>query len=309
MLVEQQGMTDAILYTFDAPLALAEVMARPSKIVRSPYVADIRFPDDETIYQAHAPSLGCSGLVDVGSNVYVKAKDGGTAAKTTHTIHGTVVAGGFRVGVNPMLANQMVRTIIASGYAEEWLTLGGGIDTIKNEVCVGDSRVDLCIHHKDGSITWVEVKNVPLAHMENSPAGCADYRAAAAIIGPGKKIALFPDGRIKKSDPGLHNGGDGYRKSKDASVSPRALKHLDNLAAQVAAGHRAYCVFLCQRTDADRFEPAALDIAYCTAYCSAVAAGVQIRCYVAAWEKGFKHALYGGELAAPPASPSISSSS
>jgi DNA-binding sugar fermentation-stimulating protein len=146
----------------------------------------------------------------------------------------------------------------------------------------------------------VEVKNVPLSHYRNDVKGCADYRAAAAQavpagLGTRDKIALFPDG---------------YRKKKEDAVSPRATKHLDNLAELVGTGDgrtksdpgsaqqsdRAYCVFLCQRVDAVRFEPAALDGNYTSAFKAAVQAGVQVRCYVAAWTEGFAAANYYGEL-------------
>jgi sugar fermentation stimulation protein A len=275
------------LYRFQDVLKEAVVVARPSKVVRTPYVADIQFPGDERVYQAHAPSLGCSGLVEVGAHVYVhgkEPKEGG--AKTTHTVFGTVVHGPYRVGVNPMLANRMVRAIIEEGRADEWTTLGGGVASIQAEVVAGDSRVDLCVKHKDGSRTWVEVKNVPLSHYRNDVKGCADYRAAAAQAVPAglstrDKVALFPDG---------------YRKKKEDAVSPRATKHLDNLAELVAGGDRAYCVFLCQRVDAVRFEPAALDGIYTAAFKAAVQAGVQVRCYITAWTEGFAAANYYGEL-------------
>ncbi len=276
-----------ILYSFQAPLREAVVVARPSKVVRTPYVADIQFPGEDTIYQAHAPSLGCSGLVDVGSHVYVfgkEPKEGG--AKTTHTVFGTSVHGGFRVGVNPMVANRMVKAILETGITEEWRTLGGGVASIQMEVVAGDSRVDMCVTHKDESKTWVEVKNVPLSHYRNDVKGCADYRAAAAQPPPAgvalsEKIALFPDG---------------YRKKKDDAVSPRATKHLENLAALVRGGGRAYCVFLCQRIDAVHFEPAALDAVYTAAFKSAVAAGVEARCYVVAWKEGFTAASFYKEI-------------
>jgi len=275
------------LHAFQVPLREAVVVARPSKVVRTPYVADIQFPGEETIYQAHAPSLGCSGLVDIGGHVYVhgkEPKEGG--AKTTHTIYGTTVHGGFRVGVNPMVANRMVRSIIELGLAAEWRTLGDGVASIQAEVTAGDSRVDLRVTHKDGSTTWVEVKNVPLSHYRNGVKGCPDYRAAAAEavptgLTPRDKIALFPDG---------------FRKKKEDAVSPRATKHLENLAELVRGGDKAYCVFLCQRTDAVRFEPAALDAVYTAAFKTALAAGVEARCYIASWTDGFARAHYGGEL-------------
>jgi DNA-binding sugar fermentation-stimulating protein len=275
----------SVIYEMPAPLRLAVVVARPSKTVKTPYVADIMFADDPTIYQAHAPSLGCSGLVEVDSNVYVSGKPPKAekdAAKTTHTIYGTTVYGGWRVGVNPMVANKMVRAIIERGLDSETY---GTIAAIDQEVTIGDSRVDIRLTHGDGSVSWVEVKNVPLAHYTNDAAGCADYRLANAETVPrakqAQKIALFPDG---------------YRKKKTDAVSPRATKHLENLMERAKAGDRAYCVFLCQRADAAHFEPAALDTIYSETFKRALEAGVQILCYVVEWSKDFKTVSFKGRI-------------
>ena len=49
-------------------LTLVKVVARPSKICKSPYLADIKvFDDDNNIIEenviAHSPALGCCGLI------------------------------------------------------------------------------------------------------------------------------------------------------------------------------------------------------------------------------------------------------
>ena len=280
-------MSDSnIVYEMPTPLRLAVVVARPSKTVKTPYVADIMFADDPVVYQAHAPSLGCSGLVDVDSNVYVSGKAASkTDAKTTHTIYGTTVYGGWRVGVNPMIANKIVRRLIEDGHA---VADFGSVKTVEQEVTVGDSRIDMKVTHADGSISWVEVKSVPLAHYRNAAEGCKDYRAGAVPPAQGQgsaqapnKIALFPDG---------------YRKNKTDAISPRATKHLENLMERVQAGDRAYCVYLCQRADAVRFEPAALDTIYSETFKRAVATGVRMRCYVVEWDKTFKAMRFVREI-------------
>lgn len=270
-------MTDkSIVFENSSPLRLAVVVARPSKTVKTPYVADIMFADDPTIYQAHAPSLGCSGLVDVDSNVYVSEKTASKSdAKTTHTIYGTTIYGGWRVGVNPMIANKAVRRIIETGLASARdFPIGS---TVEQEVTVGDSRIDMKVTHSDGSISWVEVKNVPLAHYRNASEGCKNYRAGAVPGSveddPRSKIAIFPDG---------------YRKNKTDAISPRATKHLENLMDRVREGDGAYCLYLCQRADATRFEPASLDTIYSETFRRAQAAGVRMRCYVVEWDKEFK---------------------
>jgi sugar fermentation stimulation protein A len=59
-------------------------------------------------------------------------------------------------------------------------------------------------------------------------------------------------------------------------VTARGLKHLRELAAMVAEGHRAVMLFLVQRTDAKRFTLAGdLDPAYSEAFRQALAVGVE----------------------------------
>lgn len=60
------------------------------------------------------------------------------------------------------------------------------------------------------------------------------------------------------------------------AVTERGLKHLGELAARVAEGDRAAMVYVVQRGDADRFEPAAdIDPAYARGLAAAVDAGVE----------------------------------
>lgn len=60
----------------------------------------------------------------------------------------------------------------------------------------------------------------------------------------------------------------------------RGAKHLRELSAMVAEGHRAVMVFLVQRGDAERFKLASeLDPAYAAAFQTAAAAGVEMLCY------------------------------
>lgn len=61
------------------------------------------------------------------------------------------------------------------------------------------------------------------------------------------------------------------------SVTARGARHLADLAAMVAAGHRAVMLYVVQRTDCDRFAVAAdLDPVYAAAYRAARAAGVEV---------------------------------
>lgn len=63
-------------------------------------------------------------------------------------------------------------------------------------------------------------------------------------------------------------------------VTARGAKHLGDLAAMVAQGHRAVLLFLVQRTDCTRVDVAAdLDPTYCAAFRDAQAAGVEVMCF------------------------------
>lgn len=60
-------------------------------------------------------------------------------------------------------------------------------------------------------------------------------------------------------------------------VAARSLKHLHELAAMVAEGHRAVMLFVVQRTDCDRFAACAeLDPAYARGLLEAAEAGVEV---------------------------------
>lgn len=65
------------------------------------------------------------------------------------------------------------------------------------------------------------------------------------------------------------------------SVTARGARHLADLGAMVAAGHRAVMLYVVQRTDCDRFAVAAdLDPAYGAAYALARAGGVEVLVHV-----------------------------
>ena len=46
-----------------------EVIKRPSKYIKTPYVADIKICSNSNMILGHTASLGCCGLADVGANI------------------------------------------------------------------------------------------------------------------------------------------------------------------------------------------------------------------------------------------------
>ncbi len=61
------------------------------------------------------------------------------------------------------------------------------------------------------------------------------------------------------------------------AVTARGLRHLEELVARVREGHRAAMVYVVQRADGNRFEPAAdIDPAYAQGLARARAAGVEV---------------------------------
>lgn len=93
------------------------------------------------------------------------------------------------------------------------------------------------------------------------------------LSGPG-----LPEAYVEVKNVHLRRDGD-WAEFPD-SVTARGARHLDDLSAMVAEGHRAVMLYLVQRTDCARFRLAAdIDPAYARAFARARAAGVEAICY------------------------------
>lgn len=221
-----------------------EVVHRPSKSIKSPYVADIRL-EDGTIALCHTPGLGCSGLVATGRTIYV-SKAANEKAKTAYTAQiaeCTDSEGTYYVGIHPMVSQAMAAKLLDKIHPTA---------TWKSEVKVDEhTRLDFVGITKEGKKIYVEVKNAMISY-------CKEDRA--------NRPAIFPEG---------------FRKSKADTISPRAVKHAETLGALMNQPdtEAAYLLYIVPRDDCCSLELNPEDPTYCKAVSDAMNNGVQVRVF------------------------------
>lgn len=96
------------------------VVKRPSRHVKTPYVADVLVGDQKVYDQkvgdqqkeilAHSPSLGCCGLADASAVVLMEANNK-AGNKCSHTICLSIKDTQI-IGINPKLAEQLVESAL-----------------------------------------------------------------------------------------------------------------------------------------------------------------------------------------------------
>lgn len=232
-----------ILYSFPTPLVRVQVLHRPSRVIKSPYVADIRL-EDGTDALCHTPGLGCCGMVAPTRFIYVtKSSGSGKTAWAAQVAECTDRSGTYFVGINPMVCQNAAAKLLPLINAEvDW----------KSEVTISEGvRLDYVGSIDDnGSKTYVEVKTAMISRESER----RDTRRA-----------IFPEG---------------FRKHRDDPVSPRAIKHAKHLGELAAAGDTAVLLFIVPRTDCgDGMEPSRGDPAYCAAVRESVRKGMIVRAF------------------------------
>ena len=243
------------------------VVKRPSLLCKTPYVADV-YVDVNTTTMAHTPALGCSGLCDKDAIVYVTNMKN-TNTKCTHRIDLAKYQEGNKctiVGINPNLAE----TVVKECLQQSTTSFLPNIRSFDTQQTFLNSRFDFCGIDCNGNNFVLEVKNVPLADYVDAPK--KDKKKALEQIKNKiyqNKIAYFPDG---------------YRKLSNDVVSPRALKHVQELT-EIAQNTktRAILCFVVQRSDVSTFQPSNIDMQYKNAVQNAWMKGVEIRCIQVAW--------------------------
>ena len=257
-------------------LVAGVIISRPSKTIKSPYVADVLLLDGSNkLVLGHTASLGCCGLAERNSVVYMtKASD---KSKCDYTIHqGHIIEKRkddnpkkIKIGIAPKLAET-----IAGNALKQDLIKDLKVKTLQREKTFLNSRFDFIGKTEDNKDFILEVKNVPLADFEDIDSKEREKRKRETNNYENKrwneKIAYFPDG---------------YRKKKTDTVSPRALKHVNELKElkKETPELRTILLFVIQRIDISSFQPSNMDPIYKDAVLEAINAGVEVKTLVVNW--------------------------
>jgi len=256
-----------LIYKID-DLIEGEIISRPSKEIKTPFVADIKILSDDSVTLGHTASLGCCGLADKGAKVLM-APSKNPNSKCDYTVYLSIFNEKNKqiiIGIFPKLAETLVEKCLESNL----LSKLKNIESFKRETKILNSRFDFTGVDENGVDFIMEVKNVPLADYEDLSS--KDKKKCDFCDRDfNSKVAYFPDG---------------YRKKASEPVSPRALKHINDLIEiKKTTNKRCIMCYVIQRTDVDRFQPSILDEEYRKAFIKAVKHGVEIITLVVKWNK------------------------
>jgi DNA-binding sugar fermentation-stimulating protein len=228
----------------------------------------------------HTASLGCCGLADVGAHVLMapvpKTKNNTNSDKLhcEYRVYLSIIrekSSNMIVGIFPKLAEDLAESALKNNLLNRLCN----VKTHKKETKIYvpglvDSRFDFSGIDENGIPFIMEIKNVPLADYEDVTA--KDRKKMSFDDRDiNSKVAYFPDG---------------YRKKSTDPVSPRALKHINELAL-IKRMSKTRCImcYVIQRTDINRFQPSIIDPEYREAFVQAVKSGVEIITMVVQWTR------------------------
>lgn len=255
-----------LLLTIDN-LVSGKVIKRPSATCKTPYVADVKL-EDGSIVLAHTTSLGCGGLVNAGSNVLMRKID-----KTKNVCKFKVIISIVKergniqyIGTDTSLPEQIVKQCLNNNLISSL----NSIKSLKSQTTFMNSRFDFAGIDENDNEFILEVKHTPKADYVD----CLDKEKKTMDFSKydyNDKISYFPDG---------------YRKKVKDTISPRALKHINELSKiKQNTNKRTIICYVIQRTDVSSFQPSNIDPIYREAVINAVQNGVQILPIVIKWTK------------------------
>ena len=274
----------------------ALVLNRPSKINKSPYLADVKILapfdlqfnenvelrhqcklDDNLNAMAHVPSLGVGGLAEREGTVWMSLV---SSIKKRHSAW-TICLAEFKmpkriiyVGVLPLSANTITQDFIMRGYIPKLKNASA----IKSEIKIDRHRFDLqCVSESRTCI--IEVKTVPMANVYGRPLK-RDEAENSYQLNSMTKCAYFPSGSLKKIQRTQDLIEEDFK-----TVSVRALDHVNKLASIKSKEPFVRCllVFVVQRNDCSEMKINDRDISYLSAIRNAQHIGVEILAFSVKW--------------------------
>jgi DNA-binding sugar fermentation-stimulating protein len=255
-----------------------EIIKRPSCHIKTPYVADVNICDTSEYILGHTASLGCCGLADTGAHILMshipENKKKSDKIRCQYRVYLSIIKeknSEMIIGIYPKLAEDLTENALKNNLLSKLCN----VKSYKRETKIFvedliDSRFDFTGIDENGIPFVMEVKNVPLADYEDLN---TKERKKCSFDGRdiNSKVAYFPDG---------------YRKTRTETVSPRALKHINELAIiKRMSNVRCIMCYVIQRTDVNRFQPSVIDPIYRNAFKSAVEFGVEIITMVVQWNR------------------------
>lgn len=260
-----------VLYQIPEPVQ-GTIVKRPSQHCKTPYMADAIIDSSAQEILAHTPSLGCCGLVEKGSHV-ILSKIVSKTAKSSHRAELSIHRDGSHqeiVGINPKLSETIAERCLQYNCIDNL----NNVRSYKREVTLLNSRFDFVGVDENGRDFVMEIKSVPLADYVDAPKK--------------EKKKLLKD--LPEDQKQFHNKiayfPDGYRKNNTDLVSPRALKHIQELQEIVETTNmRGILCFMIQRADASSFQPSNIDPLYKLAVKTAWKNGVEIKTVQVKWDE------------------------
>ena len=261
-------------------LTTGEVTKRPSRICKSPYMADVILTNNKELL-VHSPSLGCSGLTDSGSFVFMSPVIS-QGTRSSHRIEFSQITDEWNgvtyntvVCTNPAIAEHIVNHLLVNDLLNGVKTTGRE-NKVKGQTTIGDSRFDFTGIDSDGVEFIAEVKAVPSA----APHGPLEKKEKANMMKEGRyytkhpkeKTAFFPDGYIKPKDVGKK------------PQSERANKHILELTnIKENSNKRTIMFYVIQRDDVTQFDISKLDPIYRGNVKKAQESGVELYAIYMKW--------------------------
>lgn len=248
-------------------LVNGKVIKRPSATCKTPYVADVEL-EDGSIVLAHTTSLGCGGLVNAGSNVLMKKIDKvGNKCKFKVILSIVEEKGNVQyIGTDTSLPELIVKKCLENNLISSL----SSIKSLKSQTTFMNSRFDFAGVDENDAEFVLEVKHTPKADYVDCLAK-EKKKMDLSNYDYNDKISYFPDG---------------YRKTVKDTISPRALKHINELSKiKKTTNKRAIICYVIQRTDVSSFQPSNIDPIYKEAVIEAVKNGVQVLPIVIKWTR------------------------